>query len=279
MKRAFTLIELLVVMAIMGLLGTAAVGGYRAMQRGMEERSVMSSVNQFIRAAYQRAQIDRSATYVYYWNECIQEETDEKPLIVAGKAVAVRRQGRFSRIGGGLLYDEFGDLRYSRLEDGDGNEITSGSSSSESNIRIYQLGDSGNKLRMSLVLPYTQSTEDVTETLLDDTGSDAKFRMYAFEIVEQGDASWKCGSEYGTEFQTLQLPHGYIFGSSYSTSISSPVNGENSMKFKPGVNTGNGTSGGIDGGGTVAIYSLRPGKSGSLEAQKVDTSDRPDSNN
>ena len=52
MKRsAFTLIELLMVIMIMGLLGTVTVGGYRAMQRGMEERGVMENANHFIRAA------------------------------------------------------------------------------------------------------------------------------------------------------------------------------------------------------------------------------------
>ena len=58
-RRAFTLVELMVVIMIMGILGTVSVGGYRAMQRGIEERGVMQNVNQFIRSAYQRAQIDR----------------------------------------------------------------------------------------------------------------------------------------------------------------------------------------------------------------------------
>ena len=40
MRRAFTLIELLVVIGIMGLLGTASVGGYQQMRRGMEEQGV-----------------------------------------------------------------------------------------------------------------------------------------------------------------------------------------------------------------------------------------------
>ncbi len=93
-RRGFTLLELLVVIAIMGLLGTASVGGYRAMQRGMEERGVMQNVNEFIRAAYQRAQIDRQPVAVYFWNECIREESDMQTAVVVGKAVAVRRSGR-----------------------------------------------------------------------------------------------------------------------------------------------------------------------------------------
>ena len=40
-RRAFTLVELLMVVMIMGILGAVTVGGYRAMQRGMEERGVM----------------------------------------------------------------------------------------------------------------------------------------------------------------------------------------------------------------------------------------------
>ena len=69
MKKAFTLLELLVVMGIMGLMGTLSIGGYRAMQRGMEERGVMQSVNTMIREAYQRAQIDRQPVAIYFWSE------------------------------------------------------------------------------------------------------------------------------------------------------------------------------------------------------------------
>jgi prepilin-type N-terminal cleavage/methylation domain-containing protein len=44
-RKAFTLIELLMVVLIMGILGSITVGGYRAMQRGMEERGVMENVS------------------------------------------------------------------------------------------------------------------------------------------------------------------------------------------------------------------------------------------
>ena len=48
MKKAFTLLELLVVITIMGIMGSLAVSGYRQMRRGMEERSVVQNVNQFM---------------------------------------------------------------------------------------------------------------------------------------------------------------------------------------------------------------------------------------
>ena len=110
MNRAFTLIELMVVMAIMGLLGTVSVGGYRAMQRGMEERGVMQSVNSFIRTAYQRAQIDRQPVVVFFWNETERLASEEHTEVVVGRAVAVRRYGRISAVSDGLLIDEFADL-------------------------------------------------------------------------------------------------------------------------------------------------------------------------
>ena len=116
-RKAFTLLELLLVMAIMGFMGTVAVGGYRAMRRGMEERSVMQNVNQFIRSAYQRAQIDRQPTAVYFWNETLRQGDDYNTEIVVGKAVAIRRYGRITRKEGNLLIDEFADLNYSYATD------------------------------------------------------------------------------------------------------------------------------------------------------------------
>ena len=114
MKRAFTLLELLVVITIMAIMGSLAVSGYRQMRRGMEERSVVQNVNQFMRSAYQRAQIDRQAVGIYFWNETLQEASANKSLVVVGKAIAVRRSGRITNVQGGYLYDEFGDLNFNR---------------------------------------------------------------------------------------------------------------------------------------------------------------------
>ena len=121
--KGFTLIELLVVIGIMGLLGTASVGGYRQMRRGMEEKGVLQDVNTLIRAAYQRAQIDRQPTAVVFWNETLRGESDnaDESAIVVGRAVAVRRSGRITGVKGDILLDEFADLDLSyQVDDGSG---------------------------------------------------------------------------------------------------------------------------------------------------------------
>ena len=87
-------------MGIMGMMAVMSVGGYRAMRRGMQEKAVMTNVNQFIRAAYQRAQIDRQPVAVYFWNETLRVSSDDAGNVdvVVGKAVAVRRSGRISGV-------------------------------------------------------------------------------------------------------------------------------------------------------------------------------------
>ena len=114
-SRAFTIFELLVVIAIMAILGAVAIANYRAIERGVAERAAMRSMNQFIRAAYHRAQIDKVPVAVFYWNETIQSESSFAPLTVVGKAVAVRRAGRFTKVDGDMLCDEFNDLQFDVL--------------------------------------------------------------------------------------------------------------------------------------------------------------------
>ena len=279
MKRAFTLIELLVVVAIMGLLGTTAVGGYRAMQRGMEERGVMQNVNQFIRSAYQRAQIDRVPVAVYFWNETLQEETANAPLVVVGKAVAVRRSGRLTEVTGSYLCDEFGDLRFSRLvtdEDTEDDEENATGSDGDSGCYLYPMNGTsdGSSLKRSLVSQTTVRLAPSEDLLL---GGTAKIESYAFYVQNAGGVTWKRGDAYGFEFAEIQLPHNFLFGTTYSTSLASPVGGESVIRFLVGANTGSGVTGGFDGTATIQVSSLRPGASGDIEAQRVGTTDRPDS--
>lgn len=277
MRRAFTLIELLVVIAIMAMLGTLSVGGYRAMQRGMEDRGAMQNVNQFIRSAYQRAQIDRAPVAVYFWNETSAEETDDDIMVVHGRAIAVRRAGRLTNIVGQNLCDEFGDLSFNRLvvnEDDDVESSDSGSTRAGNGINLYRLnGDEGSQMARSVI---SQTTKKVTlQELLLQSGEDGDFETYAYVLIDKGGVTWKVGDAYGFEFASIDLPNGYIFGSDYSRDLGNPVRGEDVIRFRVSENSGSGAHQGTDGKSTVSVYCLRPNASGDIEAQEVGTSESP----
>jgi prepilin-type N-terminal cleavage/methylation domain-containing protein len=278
--HGFTLVELLVVMAIMGLLGTISVGGYRAMQRGMEERGVMDNVNQFIRSAYQRAQIDRQPVAVYFWNELLREETDDSPPIVVGRAVAVRRSGRITDVVGGKLCDEFGDLRFMRLTKGDSDDddddaSDSGSTREGNGMFLYYMDGRDSSFRRSVVSQTTKRVQSNERMLA--TGGEARIEAYSFSVIDAGGVTWERGNSYGFEFAETQLPHNFIFGNSYSSSASSPVKDVAVLRFVPGGNSGSGATGGIVGGqSTVQVSSLRPDATGTLSALPVATTKSPE---
>ena len=284
MSKGFTLIELLVVMGIMGLLGTTAVGGYRAMQRGMEERGVMQSVNSIVRAAYQRAQIDRQPTVICFWNETVRGETADENVIVRGKAVAIRRYGRLSDVRGNLLVDEFADLDLTYRAIDDEEEDSGGSGATESQIYLYpveKLSDaqSSGNLKRSIVRGDVKDASTMPLFLSgakSDTTSDREIPAYAFELVEDGGVTWKPGMAYGLEFLSLELPDNYIFGSDYSKDAANPVREAGTLVFDVGLNSGGGlTKNGTSGRDTITVYSLRP-SGASLKAESVAASDSPE---
>ena len=276
-RRAFTLVELLVVVGIMGLLGTISVGGYRAMRRGMEEKGVMQNVNTFIRAAYQRAQIDRLPTVVFFWNETLRAATADDNEIVVGKAVAVRRAGRISEVQGQLLCDEFADLELSYPTDQDERGRNTENSfylypmdklsTLESNSKLLRSTVEGKVYQMTIGLTYISG--------MDGKDLDAgKLYTYAFKLSDANGVQWKAGTAYGFEFANIELPRGFIFGQNYSSSYADPIKEAGTMVFYVGANSGNGqTSGSGMGSRTkVEVYSLRPGSDGSLRAQSVGSS-------
>ena len=282
-RVGFTLIELLVVIGIMGLLGTMSVGGYRAMQRGMEERGVMQSVNSIIRAAYQRAQIDRQPTVVYFWNETKRSETEDENVIVVGRAVAIRRYGRLTDVRGNKLVDEFADLNLTyRSLDVDDEGTASGAE--ESRIFLYlieRLSDlqSSSSLRRSIVRGDVVEASSLPLFLTgpkNDTESGREIPAYAFELIDAGGVQWKPGMAYGIEFIQLELPKNYIFGTSYSKSVDNPIEEAGTLTFDVGINRNDGlTKGGTVGRNTITVYSLRP-EGAVLTPKSVATSDSPE---
>lgn len=287
MKRGFTLLELLVVIGIMGLLGTVSIGGYRAITRGMEERGAVDNVENFLRAAFQRALIDRQPVVVYFWNETIKTaDTQDDNAIVVGKAVAVRKAGRISRRRGQFLYDEFADIAAPDIA-----PSTGGSQASDNyGTYLYQIDRSASdtKILRSRVAT-TPVDDDPEETcLLDDetwptanlvtppTGDSTIF-MRGWRVVDFGAAdNWVAGTAYGFEFLNFTMPHNYIFGDSFNETKLGAYSEDNAqVKMVFGGGKGGATQlelqSNIKVSGQLEISALRPDTSGSgkLKANKV----------
>ena len=289
MAKAFTLLELLLVMAIMGLMGTVAVGGYRGMQRGMEERGVMQNVNEFLKSAYSRAQIDRLPVVVYLWNETVQLETKNKDLVVVGHAVAVRPFGRLSGVQGNYLYDEYGDLIASAGESDAGDGGMGGVDSAGNSTYIYKIDASSAPMRRSII---SQTTIGLVinepifgcEPPAGDSNSGGggasnlvKMPVYCYVLSgsDNSGVQWKTGDAYGFEFQELVLPHNYIFGKAYSQSETTPVQNLSEIpRFFPGENSGSGSDGEAK-DYRIDVYALRPNSSGEMTPNRIATSKDP----
>lgn len=288
-SRAFTLLELLLVMTIMGMLGTVAVGAYRGMQRGIEERGVMQNVNEFMKSAYSRAQIDRLPVVVYLWNETVAEEKNNQDLVVVGHAVAVRPFGRLTGVAGNYLYDEYGDLRsnanIASVDDGEESSY-SGADDAGNRTYIYKIDASDSPMRRTIISQTTKlmvQKEPVfggrvgsSSSGVGSSGNLVDFPVYCYvkSSADQSGVNWKTGDAYGFEFQELVLPHNYIFGSDYSKSESSPVKNLSVIpRFLPGENSGSGSSGTAS-DFTFQINAIRPDSSGEMKTFSIgDTAD------
>lgn len=280
MNKAFTLIELLVVVAIMGLLGTVSVGGYRQMRRGMEERGVIDNASKFIALASERAQIDRHPTAVYFWNEMIREETDTEPAVVVGRAVAIRTKGRISEIDGQCLVDEFGDLEQF---DEDGEFIAAGNQSQSLTRRLYLMDDLSGDIKYSIVYDTPEPASGGVDGRLEyylsgDPAQDSndKFKgkivRYGYKIKDKNGAGWKVGSRYGLEFQSIELPHNYIFGTKAPSSMSQPVVPVATLWFDAEFGSASGAAVGTS---TISVSSLRPGQGGAVTAHSIGSTTKP----
>lgn len=250
MRKAFSLLELLVVIGIMGTMAAIAIGGYQAVNRGMAERAALDAAAGVTEIAFQRAKIDRTRTYLYLFDEVTRLETDDKPGIVCGVAIAVRPVGRITRVSGDEFYDEFGDLNqsYNELEDGN---LGGGSESKSSNVagmRIYSIsGKNFMTVQESVCRSSGYQEPDLEEN---STARNIGEFVFGFKKVD-GSATLSVGEEYGQEFSVMRLPPGFTFGQSVNMSSAQDLG----MKQVGSVLTIDPTSGAAP---SVTVYRRQP---------------------
>ena len=207
----------------------------------------------------------------------------------ASKAVAVRRYGRFTNVIGSQLIDEFADLNLGYpLADGDDESEVAGTT-----MYLYPMDDLGrvqssSSLLRSLVRSKIQDASRAEMFLSGPKNGDAtsgggsgnssagKIAAWAFYCEDSGGIDWKAGMAYGFEFMTIELPSGYIFGSTYSTTTDDSIRPAGTLVFKPGTNSGSGlNTDGTMGRKSISVYSLRP-QGTMLSAEKVGDTDSPE---
>jgi prepilin-type N-terminal cleavage/methylation domain-containing protein len=215
MKKAFTLIELMLVITLMGVMGTLAVGAYSAVTRGMSDRAALDAAASVVDAAYQRAQMDRTNTYLLYYDEVLRKDSDDQAGVAQGVVIAVRPCGRITYVSGSEYYDEFGDLnrQYLALEgEKEKNQRGSGTSTSKAQMRLYKLTGSDAKeviVEEGYVSTDITNEEDLEEEEDGQTSKLAVIKVYGFKGVS--GATFEVGDVYGQEFAVTRLPPGYTF--------------------------------------------------------------------
>lgn len=253
MRRGFTLLELLVVVGIMGFLGTASIAGYNALQRGMTERSVTAVASTLLRAAQERAHVDRMPTAVFCYNRLLKEPSgSEENGVVVGVMTAIRRSGRISYIRGSMLYDEFADLdtTYEAVEDK--NDAKKGGS-----FRLFRFGGDLSRMEYSIVSDrVVLDTEAEQVTLFSGCAGGNQTNLMASAFCDLGGGnlqagSWQIGDGYALEFAETQLPAGYIFGTQVPNKVGE-IREIKTIIFKPDD----------DNNQTVDIYPAKPDGSG-----------------
>ena len=245
-RAAFTLVELLVVIGIMAVLATISVTGYTAATRGMADRGVVQSTVSILRIAQQMCEIDRVYTKVFFFNRRLTDGTDDsESLQYQGTAIAVKQAGRITiapKAVGGFLIDEFADWHQSYPMSGTENAP---------GMRLFRLrgGEEGASLGIEscsvMVRPFVKhyplndymiqagTTIDQWCNAHKRTASDNRPNGAPSSYVPNGnnyvwgfaeslsggsDArlsadSWEVGDPYGVEIARIDLPKGYIFGS------------------------------------------------------------------
>jgi len=220
MKKAFSLLELLVVIGIMGVMASLAIASYSSVTRGMNDRAALDVAKSVLDAAWERAKLDGTKTYVYLFDEVVKPDSDMSAGVVAGVAIAVRPVGRITLApGDDVYYDEFGDLEqtFGILENEDEQKSEGEKEKEAASIRLYNIRTRSVSTVREGVFAKTLPLKD-----LEDASSDEhEVTVFGFKKVS-GDG-FRAGDAYGQEFAVTRLPPGYTFSSSVNMSGASSL--------------------------------------------------------
>lgn len=261
MRKAFTLLELLAVIAIMGMLGVAAAASYGALIAGMKDRGACAAASAILRGAKERAHVDRMPTVVYCYNVCIKEPaSDDDSGVVVGVMTAIRRVGRISYVRDRFLFDEFADLEKSYEWTDEESEFAE-----MRGHRLFRYNDEpsvGKKMEYSVVADavYSDGDSQMVTIFSGGVNNRTNILMSAFYDLGTSDRTpsggWKAGDGYAAEFAELQLPEGYVFGSSGLPRRAGQISEVEAIRFDPDE----------DANDSVDIYVTRPDAQGNPQA-------------
>lgn len=299
-RAAFTLVELLVVIGLMGVLATISVAGYSAASRGMSDRGAIQTVLATLRVAQQTCQIDRVPTKVLFFNQRLTEDTSEDDAtLYQGTMIAIKQAGRITLPPGevnDLLIDEFADWHqsYPMMKSLDDDSDAPG-------MRIFRMrgSDKGTSIEdcsvmvQPCVFPWKLDDYMIQAgtrinlwcNLHKRTAGDNRPQGAPASYVENGnnyvwgfkesrstsggrlrvkDTDWKVGDAYGIELARLDLPKGYIFGSSAPTGNKLVAASIKAVYFDPEKDPPEMSE-------SVPVYAMRPSGAGVYRPKAVDT--------
>lgn len=255
------MLELLAVIAIMGMLGVAAAASYGALIAGMKDRGACAAASAVFRGAKERAHIDRMPTVVYCYNVCIKEPaSDDDSGVVVGMMTAIRRVGRVSFVKDRYIYDEFSDLEKSYEWTNEESEFAE-----MRGHRLFKYNDEpsvGKRMEYSVVADavFHDAESQMVTIFTGGVNNRTNILMSAFYDLGTSDRSpsggWKAGDGYAAEFAELQLPEGYVFGSSGLPRRAGQISEVEAVRFDPDE----------DASDSVDIYVTRPDAQGNPQA-------------
>ena len=281
-RSAFTLVELLVVIGIMAVLATISVAGYSAASRGMADRGVIQSTASLLKVAKQTCEIDRVPTKVLFFNRRVSDaSSDDDSTRYQGTAIAIKQAGRITispSQANNLLVDEFADwnqsypmtgsdnspgMRFYRMRSGEDEDqsIDGCSVMVKPFVKPYRLQEYMIQSEMTMSMWCSRHKRTASDNRPEGAPSsyveNGNNYVWGFEASSSGSGGrlsvtqWKIGDPYGVEIARIDLPKGYIFGSSAPnsdklTAATIKAVSFNPREFEPHPQPG-----------TVPIYAMR----------------------